>query len=144
MSTGEMIFYCGLGLLGATVLLAIVFWIAKPKYTPENVTYEGGSQGTQRLRNGYPTDPLTIRKDFPAEPAGYDSSLPQDEVNAKSSSDIQPAPETTPIQGAGSVGTVALQNETEEEVKGTVALSAASNTASTNKSSESEQQTALL
>lgn len=36
MTTGQMMFYAGTGLLGVTVLLAIVFAIKKPKYQPQN------------------------------------------------------------------------------------------------------------
>lgn len=60
MTTGQIMFYGGMVLLGVTILLAIVFLIKKPKYTPEAVGIDGSDpEGTQRLRNGYPTDPLT-------------------------------------------------------------------------------------
>ena len=63
MTTGELIFTCGLGLLGLTVLLAILFLVKKPRYTPENAIYSDRvTSETQRLRNGYPTDPLTVRR----------------------------------------------------------------------------------
>ncbi len=68
MTPGELLFYGGAALLGLTVILAIVFLIAKPKYKPELGTYDGGDPGrTQRLLNGYPTDRITIRRE-PARP----------------------------------------------------------------------------
>jgi len=36
MSMGQIVFYCGAGLLALTVILAIIFIIVKPKYKPEN------------------------------------------------------------------------------------------------------------
>ena len=56
MTTGQMMFYAGAGLLGLTVLLAIVFAIKKPKYQPQNLT---GESVTAPMRNGYPTQEVT-------------------------------------------------------------------------------------
>jgi len=68
MTTGQLIFYSGLALLGLTVLLAIIFIVKKPKYQPENAVYESAeARQTQRLRNSYPTERQTIRRDKPAE-----------------------------------------------------------------------------
>lgn len=70
MTPGELLFYGGAALLALTVLLAIVFLIARPKYRPEAGTYDGGDPGqTQRLLNGYPTDRVTIRRE-PPRPQG--------------------------------------------------------------------------
>lgn len=64
MTTGQILFYGGAALLGLTVLLAIIFIIKKPKYTPESAVYAGTDPGrTQSLRNGYPTDRMTIRRE---------------------------------------------------------------------------------
>lgn len=64
MTTGQLLFYGGAALLGLTVLLAIIFIIKKPKYTPETATYAGTDPGkTQKLINGYPTDRMTIRRE---------------------------------------------------------------------------------
>lgn len=52
MTTGQLLFYGGVALLGLTVILAIIFFIADPGRT-------------QRLRNGYPTDRVTVRRDSP-------------------------------------------------------------------------------
>jgi len=67
MTTGQLIFYSGLALLGLTVLTAVIFIVKRPKYRPENAVYESAEAGqTQRLRNGYPTERQTIRRDKPA------------------------------------------------------------------------------
>ena len=64
MTTGQLLFYGGAALLGLTVLLAIIFIIKKPKYTPETAAYAGTDPGrTQKLINGYPTDRMTIRRE---------------------------------------------------------------------------------
>ena len=68
MTFGQILFYSGIGLLGLTIILTIVFIIKKPKYTPESEAYSGLDEGqTQRLLNGYPTDPVTIRRDSSQE-----------------------------------------------------------------------------
>ena len=70
MTTGEILFYSGVGLLGLTVLLAIIFIIVKPKYEPENGVYDSGDPGrTQKLRNGYPTDQINTGREAPRPPA---------------------------------------------------------------------------
>lgn len=64
MTTGQIIFYSGIGMLILTVILGIVFWIKRPRYTPESAAdFSADGQKTQRLRNGYPTDRLTIRRE---------------------------------------------------------------------------------
>ncbi len=60
MTTGTMLFYSGAALLILTVILAVIFLIKKPKYSPENTAYMGDTTGaTQKLRNAYPTDHMT-------------------------------------------------------------------------------------
>lgn len=114
MTTGEVIFYSGLGLLGVTALLAILFWLKKPQYIPENAAYEERSPGTQKLRNGYPTDRLTIRKDasVPVETVSI-PILEETPLLAQGTTQID---ETVSINGtASNVGqdTVVLQEGTE-------------------------------
>ncbi len=65
MTTGQLLFYSGVGLLALTVILAIVFAVKKVKYTPSNTSLSSDPAQTQSLRSGYPTDPLTIRREFP-------------------------------------------------------------------------------
>ncbi len=70
MTTGQLIFYSGVALLGLTVILAIIFIIKKPKYIPESAVYDSMASGkTQRLRNGYPTDHLTVRRKSVKQPS---------------------------------------------------------------------------
>ena len=72
MTTGQLLFYGGAALLGLTILLVIIFIIKKPKYTPESAAYDGANPGkTHSLRNGYPTDRMTVRRE-PAQPAATD------------------------------------------------------------------------
>lgn len=64
MTTGQVIFYSGVGLLVFTIVLGIAFWLKKPQYIPENAVYDGGAEKrTRKLRSGYPTDRLTIRQE---------------------------------------------------------------------------------
>lgn len=71
MTTGQMMFYSGAGLLVLTVLLAVFFAVKKPEYIPENAAHTpAGPQQTEPLRNGYPTDPVTRRsREVPAAAA---------------------------------------------------------------------------
>ena len=63
MTTGQLVFYGGLALLGLTTIIAIVFLVKKPTYRPESPIYETTAAGhTQPLRNGYPTEKETIRR----------------------------------------------------------------------------------
>ena len=63
MTTGQLVFDSGAGLLVLTVLLAVFFAVKKPKYIPENAAHTPvGPQQTEPLRNGYPTDPVTRRR----------------------------------------------------------------------------------
>lgn len=66
MTTGTMIFFSGVGLLILTIILAIIFALKKPQYIPESAVYDGTVDGsTQKFRNGYPTDRMTIRREKP-------------------------------------------------------------------------------
>ena len=71
MTRGQMMFFSGVVLLIATITLAIIFLIKRPRYSPEQFT-ETGDRTTTRLRNGYPTDKLTKRyssvSDAPSQP----------------------------------------------------------------------------
>lgn len=63
MTTGHLLFYSGIALFALTVILAIIFTLKKPKYEPTSAVYTGADGGTQKLRSGYPTDRLTIRRE---------------------------------------------------------------------------------
>lgn len=117
MTTGEIIFYSGLGLMVITAVLAIIFWFVKPQYKPENTAYEGGSPGTQRLRSGYPTDRLTVRQD-PPTPAS---------MRFTGTAAVPPQPGTVPLRNAAAPtektaptpGTVPLMNDGTAVLQGT-------------------------
>lgn len=100
MTTGQLVFYAGIGLLGATVLLAVIFLIVRPKYKPENAVYTGGRTdgSTQRLRNGYPTERVTVRRDGPAK-AENGLSGPQTEKTEilNEETDVLSDDHTTPL-----------------------------------------------
>ena len=63
MTTGQIVFFSGVALLVLTIILAIIFFIRKPQYIPGNAIYGEADKSTQKLRNGYPTDRLTIRRE---------------------------------------------------------------------------------
>lgn len=64
VTTGQVIFYSGVGLLVFTIVLGIAFWLKKPQYIPGNAAYDqGADRNTRKLRSGYPTDRLTIRQE---------------------------------------------------------------------------------
>lgn len=65
MTAGQLMFYAGIALLVLTVLLAVIFLVKKPMYDPERAAYSPGTSQTQKLRNGYPTARLTIRRERP-------------------------------------------------------------------------------
>lgn len=86
MTPGSIVFFSGVGLMGLTLILGTVFFIKKPKYTPERRVYnEQAAQATHRLRNGYPTDPLTVRREparktVPIEESVDNVTLPLQQV----------------------------------------------------------------
>lgn len=97
MTPGSIVFFSGVGLMGLTLILGTVFIIKKPKYTPEREVYnEQVAQATRRLRNGYPTDPLTVRR--------------------------EPVRKTVPIEESVNTVTLPLQQVTEMLVEQTVLL----------------------
>lgn len=70
MTTGMLLFYGGLALLVLTIILAIVFALRPPKYIPENAAIIGpGDLNTQPLKNAYPTNRLTVRRESTSSPA---------------------------------------------------------------------------
>lgn len=134
MSTGQLVFYGGAALLAVTILLAVVFLIRKPVYTPEKAVYDGAAQNrTQPFRSGYPTDPLTVRRDTPEKKA--EETLPlaeetvpltqetpplRDETVPLAAEAVLPVQETMPLTEE----TVPLTEETVPLTEETVPLSA--------------------
>jgi len=108
MTTGQLVFCSGLILLGLTIITTIIFIVKKPQYHPENAAYSGADgKSTQKLRNGYPTDRLTIRRERPV-----------------SFTEVKPAfKETTPLESES--GTESLPVE---HISGTVQLALRSGT----------------
>ena len=94
MTIGQLLFYGGAALLGLTVLLAVIFSIKKPKYTPESAAYAGTDPGrTNRLRNGYPTDRLAIRRES-AQSAATETIEQSQETELLTETLIDPQPGT--------------------------------------------------
>lgn len=80
MTSGQLVFGCGVVLLGLTVLTAIVFVLKKPKYIPGNSIYESAEAvHMQPFRNGYPTEKETIRRDLPSFYPGDPAELAEAE-----------------------------------------------------------------
>ena len=93
MTTGQLVFYSGVGLLALTLLLAVVFAVKKPRYDPEAAGLGGPGRSTQKLRSGYPTDPLTIRREPPAKAGAETERLPE------AGTAVLPETETEPLPG---------------------------------------------
>lgn len=126
MTTGQLLFYAGIALLALTVILAVIFLIKKPVYCPENAIYAGSTGQTQKLRNGYPTDRLTIRREQKAiRPDTAILNEGTERLN-KERSDLIPSTEI--LQGAKQLGdqqTEKLSVSTVPLVERTVLLSPA-------------------
>lgn len=110
MTTGQMMFYAGAALLAVTVILAVFFMVKKPEYHLENAASVPNDNRTAPLRNGYPTDPLTVRRDISAKAAGETIPLAEETTPL--------AEETTPLVEA----TVPLAEETAALTEETVPL----------------------
>ena len=97
---------CGVGLLLLTIILAVVFAIKKPKYSPESAVVDGDGRTTP-LRNGYPTEPMTIRRD----------SAPKEHTHRGQVTEVMSAPDETVLMDPGAdatpMGTQLLPAETE-------------------------------
>ncbi len=84
-----------------------------------------GSGSTRKLRSGYPTDPLTIRREGGAASAAGTEHLPEDPAQpgtvrlveeAEDGTAVLPEEETTPLpEGPSPKGTVPLAQEKEPE-----------------------------
>lgn len=120
MSTGQIVFYAGIGLLVVTIILAVIFMVKKPVYHPENAAVAGGENRTMPLRSGYPTDPLTRRRDTPAAPAG---TIPLQETEKLAQETEKLAQGTVPLEETEAGGTEVLSQGTEQLAAGTIPLS---------------------
>lgn len=64
MTTGQLVFFSGIGLLIVTLILSIIFFIVKkPTYKPENSVHFT----TQTLYMSYPTHDLTVALEHPED-----------------------------------------------------------------------------
>lgn len=62
MTTGQIMFYGGIGLVALAFLLLIVFMIRKPKYVPENAVYDTSVNKTVRDQHvGQYTSAVTVQ-----------------------------------------------------------------------------------
>ena len=131
MTTGQMMFYGGVALLAVTIILAVIFMVKKPVYHPENAAAMPNDNRTRPLRNGYPTDPLTVRRDAPAKAA--EETVPLAEGTTPLAGDTVPlnvgtaplAEGTTPLAGETAPlaeGTAPLASETTPLAEGTTPL----------------------
>lgn len=114
MTTGQLLFWSSAALLALTGLLAIIFAIKKPKYTPEEAVTAIGAAPTKRLRRGQtvPASPVTQR------PAGTVLLTPEETPGATAPMPATaPLPEsaapgaTVPMPGMDAAGTVLLTPE---------------------------------
>lgn len=87
MTTGQLVFSAGVALLLATIVLAVVFAVKKPQYTPETAVGKFCDNQTAALRSGYPTDRLTQRRQ-PAAPETV--LLPAEEMAFSAPSALSP------------------------------------------------------
>lgn len=117
MTTGQLLFWSGAALLALTGLLAIIFAIKKPKYTPEEAVTAIGAAPTKRLRRGQtvPVSPVT------QSPAGT-VLLTQEETSSATAPMAEAAGTvllrqddtpgaTVPMPGMDAAGTVLLTPE---------------------------------
>ena len=123
MTKGQLIFFSGVALLVLTIILAIIFIIRKPKYIPGNAIYSEIDKSTQKLRNGYPTDRLTVRRESArsinpdtAVLSGETSKLAAEQTEKLMGTAVLPGSETEKLQEgtAPLLGGTAKLQQTEE------------------------------
>lgn len=116
MTQGQMMFLSGAVLLLLTIVLAIIFIIKKPRYSPEQ--FEGTDNGaTSRFRNGYPTDRLTKRYPLVSEAPAQSVGVEEETEHLQESSKL--VEETEHLSESAEVG------EATERLQGTSEFCAA-------------------
>ncbi len=119
MSTGQLVFYSGVGLLGLTVVVLVIFLLKKPRYMPEGgIVGAPDGRKTQKLRSGYPTDALTIRRGGSRQPPA-----PQTDISPAGTVLLPEEADTSPQEIPPQQSTLLLSEETVPLSGGTVKLS---------------------
>lgn len=124
MTTGQILFFSGIALLMISIGLTILFVVKKPQYHPENEAFVIDSSGTQKRVNGYPTDPLTIRRDSKGKTVGSSARkmVSADDTEWMSQA-VNSAEDTLPLMATVSPGDKTLLLRSEQASKdGTVLL----------------------
>lgn len=122
VTTGQLVFYSGVGLLVFTIVLGIAFWLKKPQYIPGNAAYDqGANRNTRKLRSGYPTDHLTVRRE-PEQPIMSGTAVLQESTAQLETEQGNTLPDTAVLPNTEfpqaqqteklGVGTVPLADET--------------------------------
>ena len=73
MTTGQLVFYGGLALLGLTLLTAVIFLIKKPEYKPDPVS--GEPAGGEGFRPEKKSPPARTELVEPARSSGKTASV---------------------------------------------------------------------
>ena len=113
MTTGELVFFSGVGLLLFTLVLTVIFAIKRPRYMPEELSHEQNPPGnTQKLRSGFPTEAVT------RERAGKTDKIVEQGTVPLQQGTIPLQQDTVPLEQ----GTIPLQQDTVPLEQGTVPL----------------------
>ena len=128
MTTGQIMFYGGIGLVALALLLLIVFMIKKPKYVPENAVYDASANKPVRDQHaGQHTSAAAVQgfengsnvsaasqpaaQETTVLPANSEETVPLTEVPEETPETVPLAQETEILEGASE--TVPLAPETE-------------------------------
>lgn len=76
MTTGQLVFFSGVGLLIVTLIVGIIFMVKKPTYKPENPVH----CTTQTRYMSYPTNDLTVALEHPEHFQENDTIILSDET----------------------------------------------------------------
>ena len=127
MTTGELVFSSGVGLLLFTLVLAVIFAIKRPRYMPEELSHEQNPPGnTQKLRSGFPTEAVTRERAGKTEKIIEQGTIPLQQDTIPLQQDTIPLQQDTVPLEQDTVpleqGTVPLEQGTVPLEQGTVPL----------------------
>ena len=127
MTTGELVFFSGVGLLLFTLVLAVIFAIKRPRYMPEELSHEQNPPGnTQKLRSGFPTEAVTRERAGKTEKIIEQGTIPLQQDTIPLQQDTIPLQQDTVPLEQDTVpleqGTVPLEQGTVPLEQGTVPL----------------------